>query len=520
MKLLICSLLSVLCVTIQVNAQQFSKLYDLNRTPKEKNADGGSNIVILDNGDYFINAFTCTMPLFRYCQSNFVVDAKTLDVKSTDYFDTEFAGIYTGAPYSAKKMGNRVYSPYGIQNKYQQSGIAAYNLQGDTIFTRFYTDPLVYNEGAINLSISSDSSLYLVGERDSIPFRISWGYLQHLSANGDLLWAKTYMPTATIDTTNQNRFYSVEVLPNHNILVGGALIKQEYLKGVGNNNFGFHFQYPWMLLLDSSGKVLKDTLYSDHYYPGVYMYGGTIASDVNGGYFHYGMKDSMPHPYPNSIDYLGNFPSYVAHLDTNFRMTWRVSFPADSTKRYGNIFQVIQTRDSGYLVMGSRSQVYYFGWLCKLDKRGRISWEHFYYKDSTQPGYLVDAEERPEGGFVVVGWTTGCPGCGQDVWLLSVDSNGCELPGCNIKLAVNKPPVANGGLEWYPNPTQGAIHLQSVREGILAIYNLQGQKLAQYHLEKGTQTIQLPRSLSAGIYYGRFMGVNGASESIKISYEP
>ncbi|MBS1644494.1 MAG: T9SS type A sorting domain-containing protein, partial [Bacteroidetes bacterium] len=76
------------------------------------------------------------------------------------------------------------------------------------------------------------------------------------------------------------------------------------------------------------------------------------------------------------------------------------------------------------------------------------------------------------------------------------------------------------GVELYPNPTQGIVHLKPAHAGILALYNLQGQKLAQYPIEKGIQTLQLPNILAAGIYYGRFVGVNGTSESIKINYEP
>ena len=284
------------------------------------------------------------------------------------------------------------------------------------------------------------------------------------------------------------------------------------------------FPHPWMLLLDSSGNKLRDTMYSDHDYPGCYLGSGNIFRDVNGGYFHWGAKDSTPTPYPQSPGYLGNFPTYVAHLDTNFKMQWRVSFPVFNYHNVTGVrvmLQVIQTKDSGYLAMGDVSSGYVNGWLYKLDKRGKTQWEHFYYKDSTQQGYLADAEERTNGGYVCVGWTKACPTCSQDVWLLSVDSNGCELPGCSNGLAVPGVPVAKAAFELYPNPTSGAFTVAASSEGVLNIYSLQGALVAHYAVINGRKEIQLPSSLAAGIYAGQYQSRDGKTlQTVRIIYQP
>ncbi len=140
-----------------------------------------------------------------------------------------------------------------------------------------------------------------------------------------------------VDSLGNNRFTSIEALPNHNILVGGAYIWATTIQG-----FRFQFRRPWFLLLDSVGTILKETLYDS-----TYVGGGNMFADVNGGYYHWGGKDSLPRLYPNGITTQGNWPSYVAHLDSNFKLDWRVSFihfPAN----FSDIWRVIQLKDSGY----------------------------------------------------------------------------------------------------------------------------------------------------------------------------
>jgi len=91
-------------------------------------------------------------------------------------------------------------------------------------------------------------------------------------------------------------------------------------------------------------------MYSTQYYPGFYVDGGNVFSDKNGGYYHWGRKDSTLTPYPQAIDWNGNYPGYVAHLDTNFKMDWRCSYPNININGYSSIagiFQCIQTKDGG-----------------------------------------------------------------------------------------------------------------------------------------------------------------------------
>jgi len=279
-----------------------------------------------------------------------------------------------------------------------------------------------------------------------------------------------------------------------------------------------------MLLLDSSGTVLKDTMYSNHYYPGAYIGGGNIFSDKNGGYFHWGNKDSTPTPYPQSIDWNGNYPSYLAHLDTNFIMDWRCSYPNINIKGYSSIagiYQCIQTKDSGYLAMGYREGVAVNGWLCKLNKFGKVIWDHIYFKDSTQEGYIAEAKERPNGGFVCVGWTKACPKCTQDIWLLSIDSNGCELPICNIGLSVYGNPAQEAEFSLFPNPNNGRFTVNCPEPGVISIWNLQAQQLHSIPIHSGKSSLELPGSITPGIYLCKYQSsTSGKGKTLRLLFQP
>jgi hypothetical protein len=276
--------------------------------------------------------------------------------------------------------------------------------------------------------------------------------------------------------------------------------------------------------MDSNANILKETIYSDHYYPGSFVGGGMVRPDVNGGYFHWGSKDSTPMPYPQSVQSMGNFPDYLAHLDEDFNMKWRVSFSFRGPTNYeggiGRIWQAIQTRDYGYLVMGSLNGVHAKAWLVKLNRYGKIQWEHTYYKDSSSNGYLADVEERPEGGYVAVGFTQPCKTCRQDFWLLSVDSNGCEKPGCSITTAVPKESIA-ATLSIYPNPITDAFTVDAPKEGNLTIYNSQGKVMTSFHIQSGKQRFNFPTPWPSGLFIGRYTSRDGLiNQSARLLYQP
>lgn len=55
----------------------------------------------------------------------------------------------------------------------------------------------------------------------------------------------------------------------------------------------------------------------------------------------------------------------------------------------------------------------------------------------------------------------------------------------------------------YPNPNAGNFTIESKKQGVLVVTNLQGQFMGKYEIMKGKNFIQLPKGISEGVYVGR-----------------
>jgi hypothetical protein len=143
--------------------------------------------------------------------------------------------------------------------------------------------------------------------------------------------------------------------------------------------------------------------------------------------------------------------------------------------------------------------------------------------DTTSVPYLVDAKERQDGSLILAGMGRHLlhpDGRLQDVWLLSIDSNGCETPGCS---PTRVPPVIQpkAGFLVYPNPTTGTFTVRAPALGKAALYNYQGQLIENYKVMEGSNTFSLSPSVSSGIYLLRYQSADGQeSQAVRIIYRP
>jgi uncharacterized protein YjdB len=72
----------------------------------------------------------------------------------------------------------------------------------------------------------------------------------------------------------------------------------------------------------------------------------------------------------------------------------------------------------------------------------------------------------------------------------------------------------------YPNPTAGAVNIESSQSGSFALIGIDGKLIAQYEIAVGQNIISLPGELAAGTYMGRFTPVGGAAKVIRLLYQP
>jgi len=332
---------------------------------------------------------------------------------------------------------------------------------------------------------------------------------------GDTLWTHTYQK---IDTQS-SEINTIIPLADGRIVVGAMSTYD-----VTSASSVYNHDTPWFLLLDSAGSIIRDTLYGGNKYGG----DGRIFKDSLGSYIHIGQIDSLA--VPSNVNDYANFPNYIAHLDTDFRIEWitRFDYSAEFGHRYA--VKVIQLHDGNYVLAGDVGKYPQpMGWAAKVDRSGNILWNHYYTSDSTHDAHFRDVAEKPDGSLVFTGATFNdtLPAWhqGRDVWLIGTDSNGCELPGCGPDTSITKvqplaPPASE--LKVWPNPTAGAIIVSAPGAGVFILYNMLGQQVATYKIKSGETAIQMPAGISAGVYVCQYMaaGNDKSQEVVRLVYQP
>jgi hypothetical protein len=394
--------------------------------------------------------------------------------------------------------------------RYSASGIIKYDASGDTVFTRTYTDTSVNFDVMYACAVMQNGDYMIGGESGANTPVYFPAYIIRTNSNGDTIWTHTYLKdpgkTTTINT--------LASLPNGHILVGAMVSHYAY-----NGSYTYTYDAPWFMELDSAGNIIKDTLYSRGF-----VYRGNIYVDQLGGYFHIGQFDSMKTSYPGDDV---NFPNYIAHLDTNFRIEWITDFVIDAHYSHRYTENTIQLHDGNFLVIGEMAyKTNGFAWASKIDRTGKIMWNHYYVSDTSSTAYFRDVAEQPNGDLVFVGatWNDTLPAWHQqqDVWIVKTDSNGCIISGgCDPDVpgeinAVTVVPQAQVPRTW-PNPATGEFTLSTSVKGALQV-----QLVAAYMVKPGNTELRLPASVSAGMYVCKFIPDNGSSPQsmIRLVYTP
>ena len=488
-------------------SQYFQQLYDID------SADNwGWDVFLRSDSNYFVegwsfNQYTGIFSIYDMIISS---DGKVVLSKHKQIPNSPSNSIINGGPGEIKPLlnGNGYVIPYTIQwpnasthYLYSAAGIEKINSLGDSIFMKTYTDTSIYFEAMNAVTIMPDGGYALGGEKGfDTPSMYLPAYIIRTDSIGDTIWTHTYQkfPTQAANVAN------VIALNDGRIAV--------YAMSTYQANPGTADEYthnsPWFLLLDSTGSVLRDTLYSTGYVSGNIGVYGDMYADKNGGYIVIGGSDSMYNT--SSPGDARNFPGYIAHLDTNFRMTWRTSFPFSDELGHRQGAVVRQLNDGGYIVIGDSwtNSSYDKGFAAKIDRSGRIVWSHNYYSDATHNAYLRDVVERPDGGFVMTGGTFNdtLPAWHQfqDMWLVAIDSNGCEDGLCAPAAvpAAPQPVVKNNEVLVYPNPTSSTINFEFPASGVVTIklMDLTGRVLREQVISNHTTAAFDVKGYATGLY--------------------
>jgi hypothetical protein len=403
-------------------------------------------------------------------------------------------------------------------------GMIKYNSLGDTIFTRTYTDTSTHFDAIVACAVLNNNDYILGGSHDYNTPSYYPAYLIRTDSMGDTIWTHTYQKFSD----QESRIINIIPLADGRIVVGA--MTTELINLGPPDYYSYYYNRPWFLTLDSAGNILKDTLYNERYMVagGYNTSCGSLYKDRNGGYIDIGTYDSLYTTDPS--DFI-NFPGYIAHLDTNFRITWITSFPyMESGHRQPVAMK--QLKDISYVIIGDNWDYYGCGawsWAAKIKVDGEIAWNRIYYSDTNHCAYIRDFVERPDCGLIYTGtsmndslptWHTT-----QDLWLVGVDSNGCDEVSCGVvadtATQVGSVKIRSSLFSVFPNPAAGNITVQSSSPGKFVLFTLLGQQVQSYSVLNGQTDLQLPNSLAAGIYLCKFTpDEGGITTQVRLVYQP
>lgn len=161
------------------------------------------------------------------------------------------------------------------------------------------------------------------------------------------------------------------------------------------------------------------------------------------------------------------------------------------------------------------------GWIMEVDSGGDSLWykDYYYFPPGSGDPFneLYDISFTEDHGFIATGqaYTLFNPKLGQNMWMLKVDSVGCEVENCWVGIDEEGSgeivdAESKGDLNISPNPASTLIRCQLPRlnnriDGSIEIYDLLGRKAATKMVSANNDEVQidvgnLPRGLYLVVY--------------------
>ncbi|MEZ4937141.1 MAG: T9SS type A sorting domain-containing protein [Crocinitomicaceae bacterium] len=357
--------------------------------------------------------------------------------------------------------------------------IAKYNTNLDTVWTLLLDD---FPDQAVPASLIyiGGDSLILAGHYKEQPSQKYKQFLSLLDTNGTEIWRQLYNMG-----TNDQIAYSVETTDDGGYLVSGGT------KSWGNGGFDWY-----LMKVDPNG---------------VFQWHKWWGSPTGESCFCKRLEDGNYVLFSGIDNQWGHFSSYAMKVDPNGDTIWTSNlelrdFGSDGLANVaelenGDLFFVGSGVDTNNL----RTQ----GQAVKVNANGEFQWRRI-YELGPQSNYLEGVTKTPDGGFAMVGYAN--PPVGdQDVWIVKVDSMGCDVPLCYLgerELGLELPI-----LKCYPNPASSISTielLENSRE--IQLYNSAGMLQKKLEIENNEKELKLDLSLFPhDIYILRLLDKNGVT---------
>jgi hypothetical protein len=152
--------------------------------------------------------------------------------------------------------------------------------------------------------------------------------------------------------------------------------------------------------------------------------------------------------------------------------------------------------------------------MCKFTQEGDSIWmrDYNHFNNQYDVNFFYDAYPTSDNGYIAIGKARPDMGT-NNMWIVKVDSMGCDTAGCATGTFVVELSPSGGGwgeeLKVWPNPANEMFNVQSsIFEDkgarVLNIYNSHGVKVEEIKIPAGKETVTVNvQGWESGIYYLR-----------------
>ena len=443
----------------------------------------------------------------------------------------------------------------GGDNNLHNMALTKLNKLGEVVWSKYMSDfDNSYSPGYSGSLLKYSEDVYF-GAGIARSYTSNWvydrGLLIKYNSEFDTLWKKEYGETsAPFDTSYL--FRNLTFALDGGIIMTGSWV--EYSTEIMN-------AHAYLIKTDTSGNKLWEHVYTN--LPGD-VQGYSVISTTDGGYaigafqyYHVPPSDETGDPLVIKTDSLGNFEwvknlgseysdsqdmlalstdgnilvyctyavlnnpgsdSYkspqVTKLDNNGSIIWERRYLKPKHFTYpGNLY----VDADGSIILCGKTMVSFprnTGWMMKLTSDGDSLWYRQYSlmigNDSEH--MLYDVIPASDNGYIACGYVNPVlPDTGtQDVWVVKVDSMGCESPTfCWVGIEEQQVAPKMGELLAFPNPAEEAftVQFQQVSQKcLLQFIDMTGRKAEEKNITPFTTTEVVNCShWPPGVYFGQLI---------------
>lgn len=470
----------------------------------------GAGKDVIDVGDgYIITGATGDTLNFYWNRIGILkVDYSGNKIWEKDYGDT-IARYYTSDTKATHKIGNDYYvsgsKQYYNPNTFSVGYLMRFNAEWDTLWTKEYNWDLVPpRDTSISfrqMYVCDNMDMVFVGNFVDSGLE---GKVLLLKADslGCVKWIKTYGYGGSVLFSG----YSVIQTSDNGFAIGGykyipgqaesgdpivvktdSVGNQQWIKSIG----GPIKDYKAMLSLDHDNNIIAGTIYGDQ------MSGSAIFGRIN-----------------------------IVKLDNEGNVIWDKKY--GESRLYNYLMNTITFQEDNIIAVGTSPDVFphTIGWLLKVKSNGDSIWyrEYQYFSGEQSMHNLYTIIQTLDTGYLACGYSTPLlPDTGiQSAWLIKLDSNGCDTPGCDPTVIIPVERLGNTDeILIYPNPAHWQFTVVSAlfleKDCVFRIFDLYGRKAKEIQIPRGTEEVNIDVSgWQKGLYLVRVESGEGFSESKKV----